>query len=229
LLLYFNSDREGGLGREDIWLSTRAAPEASWAAPSPVEELNTERRETGIALGADGLSIFWSSDREGGLGGLDVYTATRTTRDAAWSVPARVDALSSSDDDLISAIVDAGRVALLARRADDADYDLYVARRVEVTDPFQTPLPIAELNSDEEESDAFWLAGGARLLFTRDEDLVLAERADAASAFGEPFELHDLNSDGDDRDAWAADDLSYLVFSSDREGEYRLYEAERAP
>ena len=88
-------------------------------------------------------------------------------------------------------------------------------------------MAIAELNSDDEESDGFLLADGARLLFTRDGDLQLAGARAAAIRLGAPVALADLNSDDDDRDAWAADDFDYVVFSSDRGGEHRLYEASR--
>jgi hypothetical protein len=227
-LLYFNSEREGGAGQEDIWLSTRDSSALPWSAPEPAAELNTEVRETGIALAPEALAIWWSSDREGGAGGLDVYTATRASRGAAWSVPQRVAELSSGADDLISAVSDGGRSVLLARRTgEDDDYDLFMARRDDPAQPWGEPLAIAELNSDDEESDAFPLAGGAQLLFTRDEDLQLARRERESEPFGQPEPLDTLNSDEDDRDAWASEDFGYVVFSSDRSGSYLLYEAER--
>jgi hypothetical protein len=39
--------------------------------------------------------------------------------------------------------------------------------------------------------------------------------------------IESLNSDDDDRDAWADSTLSYVIFSSDRDGPHQLYEAER--
>jgi hypothetical protein len=227
--LYFNSRRAGSLGEdEDIWFSVRADPSAEWGAPQPADALNTEQRETGIALAADGLSILWSSDRPGGAGGLDVYIATRASRAAAWTDIARVAELSSAGDDLISALADGGRRALLARRAnEDGDYALFTAERSAPDAPFGAPAPIAELDADGEESDAFLLAGGTELLFTRGGDLYLAQRPAAGGPFGEPALVTDLNSDADDRDAWASDDFGYVVFSSERSGEHRLYEARR--
>src|SRR5690606_9477723 len=101
-LLYFNSERPGGVGEEDIWFVARASVQEPWGSPMPVSELNTEQRETGIGLTADGLTIFFSSDRPGGAGGLDVYRSTRVSRDARWSEPVREAALSSPGDDLVS-------------------------------------------------------------------------------------------------------------------------------
>jgi hypothetical protein len=227
-LLYFNSERAGGAGQEDIWFTTRDSPAQPWRPPEPVTELNTDVRETGIALAPDGLAVWWSSDREGGQGGLDVYTAARTSRSAAWSAPALVPELNSEGDDLVSAVSDGERTVLLARRAsDDDDYDLFVAHRNDRASLWGAPTAITELNSDEGESDAFLVDGGLTLLFTRDEDLHFAERSAPGAAFAVPVAIEELNSEQDDRDAWASPDLAYIVFSSDRMGSYALYEATR--
>jgi Tol biopolymer transport system component len=226
-LLFFNSRREGGEGKEDIWYSTRAASDQGWSAARPVEELNTEERETGISLAPDGLSLWFSSDRSGGAGGLDVYVSTRASRDQAWGAPERVPELCSAGDDLISAIADAGRTAYLSRRDDDSDYDLYVAERASSRAAFSPPQPLTELNSSEGESDAFPFALGRRLALTRDGDLWLAERASRSELFTLRGPLEELNSDSDDSDAWLSQDGSYVVFSSDRDGRYALFEAFR--
>jgi hypothetical protein len=228
LLLCFNSKRDEGEGAEDIWCTSRAAVTAPWQPPTPLTDLNTERRETGIALSLDGLTLWFSSDRQEGDDGLDVYVATRESRNASWSEPARVPQLSSSDDDLVSAVDQTARKLLLARRAsDDEDYDVWIAERATLAEPWQPPQPITGINTNEEESDAFLVGGGASLLFTRDEDLVLARRATPDGPFDSGEPLAALNSDADDRDAWANAALTYVVFSSDRDGSHKLYEAER--
>jgi len=227
-LLYFNSRREGGAGREDVWYARRDDASAAWQAPIPQVELNTDARETGIALSSDGLTIWFSSDREGGSGGLDVYVAERSDRSAAFSAPQRAVSLCSSGDDLVSAVDESQQTLYLARRSDeDDDYDLFVARRVSRDASFSEPTAVASLNSDDEESDAFPIERGARLLFTRDGDLYVATRASGADEYVSPEPIASLNSDQDDRDAWASDDFRYVVFSSDRTGSYLLYEASR--
>jgi hypothetical protein len=226
--LCFNSKRTGGMGHEDIWCSRRPASTDPWNAPEPVDVLNTEHRETGIALAPNGLAIWFSSDRPDGDGGLDVYTSTRPTRDGDWSQPRHVDELSSSDDDLVSSVSSGELTILLARRSDDNDdYDLFTAARPDEARPWHEPETIPELSSKAEESDAFLLADNQRLIFTRDKDLYLAERSAPDAAFGIVGAIDELNSSDDDRDAWADDDFGYVVFSSDRDGSYRLYEATR--
>jgi hypothetical protein len=226
LTLYFNAQREGGQGKEDIWFAERASRDDPFSAPTPESALNSEARETGIALAPDGLSLWFSSDRDGGDGGLDVYLATRPSLRDPWSV-ARVAELSSEGDDLVSSVADGERTLFLARRADDDDdYDLYVARRAERASSFAAPEPIDALNTDEAESDAVFLEASSSIVFTRDEQLVYA--AGYPTLDGEVVQLSTLNSDDDDRDAWFSADGSYVVFSSDRSGSYRLYEARLA-
>jgi hypothetical protein len=225
--MYFDSEREGGLGGEDIWRSARTDPDQAWSTPEIVTELNSTDRETGIALSANGLSIWFSSNRTGTTGGLDVFVATRPTVSAPWSAVARVDELCTADDDLVSA-VDAAETALyLARRSSaDSDYDLYVSERSE-NGIWGAPVPIAELNTSGAESDAFPVERDTGLIFTKSEDLVIARRNAASDPYGASGTLSGLNSPEDDRDPWATDDLSYVVFSSNRSGEYLLYEAWR--
>ena len=227
--LYFNSIRAGTLGEdEDIWFSTRPDADSAWEEPAPASALNTEQRETGIALAADGLSILWSSDRPGGAGGLDVYSATRARTDAEWTGVTRVPELNSAGDDLISALADGGRRALLARReSEDDDYAMFTAERESPSSAFGAPVAIAELDGDGEETDGFLLPDGASLLFSRGGYLHLARRAAGTTVFGEPELVTDLNSDADDRDGWAAEGLEYVVFSSERSGQHQLYEARR--
>lgn len=237
LLLCFNSKRDAGMGEEDIWCSKRARSDEPWDAPEPQLELNSEHRETGIALALDGLSLWFSSDREGDSTGLDVYSATRPTRDSAWSEPSRVPELSSQDDDLVSAIDESGKRLMLARRMnrdddededeDADDYDIFLARRPTPSAAWLTPEPVPELNTDAGESDAFLVGQGFSLIFTRDADIVLAQRARLDAPFDriEPFEV--LNSDDRERDAWSNSAFDYIVFSSDRAGSFRLYESHR--
>jgi hypothetical protein len=226
-VLFFDSRRAGGSGKEDIWRSTRSSASTAWETPTPVSELNTSVRETGLALSSDGLRIWFSSDREGGAGGLDVYVAARSERSGVFSSPTRVPELSTAGDDLISAVDDALRTVWLARRSDDDDdYDLFVARRDSPDAAWSSASALEELNSDKEESDAFAVRGGLQLIFTRGGDLYLAERG-LDGRYGAAQPLTSVNSEHDDRDAWASDDLRTLVFSSNRSGAYLLYQADR--
>ena len=225
--LYFDSEREGGLGGEDVWRSVRSDRNQAWGAPEIVAELNSPDRETGIALSANGMSVWFSSNRTGTIGGLDIYVATRSTVAEPWSAVARVDELCTADDDLVSAVDGSETTLYLARRSSaDSDYDLYVSERTE-NGLWGAPAAISELNTTGAESDAFPVERDMGLLYSKAEDLVIARRGSGSDPFRLAEALSGLNSPEDDRDPWATDDVSYVVFSSNRSGEYSLYEAWR--
>jgi WD40-like Beta Propeller Repeat len=62
---------------------------SAWSAAVNLgPSINTSSNELHPAISADGLSLFFSSDRDGGLGGSDLWVAQRPNRNAAWA-PAR--------------------------------------------------------------------------------------------------------------------------------------------
>src|SRR5688572_16525842 len=73
LSLYFSSDRPGGLGGTDIWVSHRACAECPWSMPINVGVLNSVAAESAPSLSVDGHLLFFLSGRPGGLGGNDIY------------------------------------------------------------------------------------------------------------------------------------------------------------
>jgi hypothetical protein len=227
-VIYFDSKRDGGMGKEDIWSSVRGTPADDWSKPVAVTALNSAERETGIALSADGLSVWFSSDRPESGGGLDVFTAERATLGSDWASVVRVAELSTEGDDLVSAVSDAGTECYLARRDKGAgDYHMFVAHRAGPGAPWDTAEPITELTTKSAESDAFPVGDGHELLFTRSKDLQLARRPTVSAPFVRVGPLADLNSADDDRDPWSTADLRYVVFSSNRSGSYQLYESSR--
>ena len=84
--LYFGSDRPGGLGAADIYRSD-LQPDGTWGPATLVTELSTSAQDNRPNLRPDGLEIFFYSNRPGGIGGNDLWTATRSSIDAAWSTP----------------------------------------------------------------------------------------------------------------------------------------------
>jgi Tol biopolymer transport system component len=88
LSLYFGSDRQGGQGELDIWVTRRAAISEPWGEPENLgETINSPYRDFGPLVWADGLILFISSERPGGYGGRDIWVTTRKTKDAEWGTP----------------------------------------------------------------------------------------------------------------------------------------------
>jgi len=92
LSLYFGSTRPGGLGEDDIWVTTRQTsernPEGYWGPPVNLgAPVNSEYREDYPSITADGLTFAFTSNRPGGLGGYDIWLTTRPTKESPWDPP----------------------------------------------------------------------------------------------------------------------------------------------
>jgi hypothetical protein len=79
LTLYFASKRAdpAASGNDDIWIARRSAVGDPFGPPTPVSELNSAAADGPRWLSPDGCTLYFTSDRNGGQGGYDLYTATR--------------------------------------------------------------------------------------------------------------------------------------------------------
>ena len=88
LELYFNSYRSGGFGNADIWVATRKTEAGPWGKPVNLgASINSPAHENAPYISADGLSLYFCSDRSGGCGGRDVWVTKRKTRSDPWGEP----------------------------------------------------------------------------------------------------------------------------------------------
>jgi hypothetical protein len=89
LEMFFGSDRPGGIGGFDLWVSTRATPWDPWGAPQNLGSVVNQAGvivngqiladvDTGPAISFDGTALYFHSNRPGGVGAFDVYVARRT-------------------------------------------------------------------------------------------------------------------------------------------------------
>jgi hypothetical protein len=96
--LYFVAIRSGGFGDLDIYQSLRL-PGGSFLAPQNVTSLNSPAREARPSIRRDGLEMFFTSDRAGGVGGIDIYVSTRASIQSPWNAPVNVVALNTATTD----------------------------------------------------------------------------------------------------------------------------------
>jgi len=83
LELYFASNRPGGSGDYDIWVSKRPSTEAPWEPPANLGPgINSTGQEFPTSVSSDGLTLYFFAYM---FTYRDLYTATRPTKDAPWS------------------------------------------------------------------------------------------------------------------------------------------------
>ncbi len=130
-VLFFQSNRTGGLGAADIWMATQQ-PDGSFGAVTNVTALNTSLGEQRPTISRDGLEIFFMSNRAGGLS--HIWTATRESTTSAWSTPTEVTSLKSAGSDQYPYLSSDGQTLYFGRSAGvGAPGDLYVATRTKET------------------------------------------------------------------------------------------------
>lgn len=83
-LLYFSSNRPGGLGGTDIWVSTQQR-DGSWSEPENLgSQVNTDQDEESPFITNDGKTLFFSSTGHLGFGQQDVFMSVQND-DGSWS------------------------------------------------------------------------------------------------------------------------------------------------
>ncbi len=75
LLLLFNSDRDGGSGGVDLWMTRRTTIDSPWSEPVNLgPTINGDRWEYQPEISADGRSLLFCSTRD--YGDYDIYQAS---------------------------------------------------------------------------------------------------------------------------------------------------------
>lgn len=82
LEMFISSDatgRVGGIGGQDLWVSTRQSRDDDWSTPVNLgPTVNSTGFDGAPALSFDGTTLYFFSDRPGGSGGNDLYCTTRS-------------------------------------------------------------------------------------------------------------------------------------------------------
>ncbi len=230
--LYFASKRSSEQ-REDIFVSTREALTERWSEPVRLETASSNERETAPAISADGLVLWFASDREGGLGDLDVWSVRRASVSEEFGSLRHHPELSQVYGNLPRAPTASGNLLPLGIRNEDGTFDIAFAPRVSDGE-YGPPERVASVNTSASEGDPTLAFDGLWLFFASDrddpgadKDLYFAERPTLDAPFGEPELLSELSSDANDTDPWISADGRVLYFSSSRSGKLEVYRAER--
>jgi hypothetical protein len=223
--------RTGATG--DVVRATRASATDAWSGVTLVAGISSATAADGApTTTADGLTMFFQSDRAGTVGGLDIWRARRASATAAWGAPSRVAALSTIGVDADPYVRgDGAEIVLSSNRS--GSWDLYAAP-LDAAGAAGPPLPLAELDTGADESNPVVTPDGLAIYFARrgtSQDIWVARRTAASGPFGAPSLLTELSTSFDERPTWISDDECVLYFSSsgraDSAGSSDVYVAAR--
>ena len=124
--------KEAESTRADLYWSTWDG--RLWTRPTALSALNTEADERGPAFSRDGRYLYFSSDREGGQGGTDIYVARWNGQE--WTgVEALGTTVNSPAHETGPAPTADGNRLYFSSNRDGTGNDIFVSQRLEETPP----------------------------------------------------------------------------------------------
>jgi Tol biopolymer transport system component len=233
LSLYFTSDRAGGLGVTDIWISRRECVGCPWQTPvNAGAPINSAGQDAGPRFSNDGHLLFFQSDR---TGSGDIYVTRRndTNDDFAWGTPV----LLGGD---VNTATGNEQAADYLQSAEDGSGNLYFNRQVGTTPPeiFYAPVSrdgetrgpavyVSELNVVTANDQHVTIRKDGRELFFSSNrtgglggfDLWTSTRRSVHEPWSPPVDLAaPLNTAATDQQPTLSADRRTLLFASNRTG-----------
>ncbi len=212
LTLWFGSDRPGGAGGVDIWVSQRATRGGAWSTPVNVVALNSPEDDIPRPPGQRALVMPMASTKPApqnpGAGNYQTYLAARATAGAPFGAPVAVPELAYADRSTVDGFLTDDGLTLFFSSAP-------------VTAPADAGASAADGGRG---ADAGRTDAGAAT-----SDLFVAWRRSTGEPFSVTQPLDDLNTPADERDPWLSPDGTALYFTSDRGGVLNIYTARVQP
>jgi Tol biopolymer transport system component len=235
LSLYFTSDRPGGMGGNDIWVTQRASREDPWGEPVNLgSTINTAFNEGVPSFSRDGHFMYFNSVRPGGFGGNDIWIAWRahTGDDFGWEEPVNAGSgVNSAFDDAGAGYLEneeTGSPLLYfgsTRPGGPGLSDIYVSTQA-ADGSWEPAVLVPELSSplnDQRPSVRF--DGLELFLFSNrpgsagPNDIWVSTRRTTLDAWSVPVNLGaTVNSSAVDQQAFMSSDRETLFFASNRPG-----------
>ena len=248
--IVFQSDRPGGKGSMDIWLSENLnyknrTGKPEWAEPVNLRELNTRSYEGmfSILFGADGspVEIYFSSIRSSGrqgYDGLNIYYTKKIRESGKWSEPVHFNEINSNFNDKMPAVSPDGNTILFSsdRPGGFGKYDLWVSKKDPATGHWSNPVNAGkELNTNGDEIMPGFHYDGKTIFFSSNhKDLknsfdfynsgIRENGFEPRTAIGHPF-----NTSYDDEGISFTHDGLWIYYSSNNKESMGDFDIFRAP
>jgi hypothetical protein len=221
LEFYFASNRPGGSGDLDIWLSTRQTMNDDWGEPVNLgPNINSSDMDGAPAISPDGLELYFS---RGGWNNSYIFASKRPSKDAPWGSAVRLGPEFNSysaghpefSADGLSLYFVSNRPGGLGRN------DIWVTIRAMIGDPWSEPVNLGlNVNSSYHDYGPSISSDGRILFFdsyrsgTGMDEQWLTVRSNEDNGWGPPLILApNINSGHQEGDAEISPDGSCLYFS----------------
>jgi WD40-like Beta Propeller Repeat len=245
LSLYFGSNRPGGLGAVDIYVSQRASTNDVWGPPQNLgPTINSPVTDNCTFVTPDGHTLIFL--RNPGLAGIDLYVSSRRNKrdDFAWETPVPLEALNTPFDEFAPTGYEdeeSGDLVLYFtsnRPGGPGGFDIYGSRTASDGTQFP-PTLVAELSSSAADMFPNVRKDGRELFLSSDRDGTIgsldfwvARRESTSDPWGVPENLGPIvnSTDFDQRPAISWDALTLIFTSFRAEGNFGnldLYETTR--
>ena len=231
---YMATNRDGGHGGLDIWVSTRASVRDPWGEPVNVgEPVNSGVDDFCPTLARDGHTFYFVSRRQEGVagvdfcGGSDIYV-TQIRADGEYEDPKNVGCLVNSADDEFSPFPlpesRSGPVLYFSRKPGAGPGDLYMSHSHGGV--FGPAEPIPGINSADDDGQPNVRRDGLELFFYSNRpdedaqggnDIYVSTRPSTAAPWSTPVNLgSNVNSPASETRPSLSWDGTTLFFGSNR-------------
>jgi Tol biopolymer transport system component len=237
LHLYFASDRPGGFGGSDIWVTTRANLGATWELPTNLgPAVNTSDNEGHPTLSTDGHVLYFDRMPVGGT--YDMFRSRRRDKSDELGWGAAV-----NTGDCINSPANDSAMIFFEDESSGITYTYFNSNRSGTPEFYVTiyepkgacapVLPIAELNTPYVERSATIRHDGLEILFESNRpgstafDIWTATRTGVPDTWSMPVNVPALSSNSYDGRPALSWDGTEVYFFSDRGGDFDLYVSTR--
>ncbi|MCL5280587.1 MAG: discoidin domain-containing protein [Planctomycetes bacterium] len=149
LTLYFHSNRSGGQGGWDIWMTTRTTRSSPWGQAVNVGPgVNSARAENQPCVSPDNLELYFIAERPEGYGGNDIYVSRRAKTTDPWGDAVNLGSVVNTAYNVVSPGISPDGLLLffqdfyghVPQPGGYGGSDLWMTRRATLSSPWQTPI-----------------------------------------------------------------------------------------
>jgi hypothetical protein len=208
------------------FVATRPSVTAPFSTPVPLTITGNGTLETtSLTVTADGLTLYFTSNRTGTMGGRDIWRATRAaTATAFGSITAMAALNSTGTENDVTVLPDHSAIYFSSNRS--GTYRIYRASRTGTS--FDPPVEVFADGAMTVQRMTV-AADELTLLYAEPDDIRISTRASTSVPWLPGAAIPAIDAVGQDFPTWISTDLCRLYYSSDRSGNYDVRIAVRSP